>query len=798
MKKLKALKRALGVLLVGLIGVNSIGFSAIAEDTDYSGNFTYTVENGVATIATFDNTVTNVTLPSEIVIDGITYKANDETLVIGQSLFRTTSSQTFSIEKLIIPKGYKAIPKYICRETVTLKCAVIEYTGDDLKFDSYGFNNCTGLEQLYIYSNSISEPSITVKTSLFKNVPSTATAYVKNNNVKVTMETLKWPGVIMIDPTLGEDSSSDVNKSALSFKINEVENFLSGIDKTKYTNIEALETELENAKTVYNNGSATQDDVNNATNLLAAAFDNVEEIVDKTVLANKIEEAEILLNNIDSSKYTGVSKLRTKLSQAKTLYNDNTATQAEVNNNVEELTSAINNVVLASTDKTSLKAALDLANAFNKDKSSVDYNNFSNFTSVLFIAQAKYNNGESTQNEIDQACADLKAAQEAVTKKSAEAQITEMNGIIDQLEALNEKDYTKDSWSAVETAITNAKSINDGLVSQYIVAIQELKTAMSNLELKPQNVEEAGEPIAIIQKNAVETTLGEFTADEAIAGTAKIKITFDCAEDVSFNKYASVEIKATVNGTESYMKFMGTDSTETAGTKGWTVELPLTNAINLGDDVKLVAYTWAWANASDYVYGITKIEYMSSEGQIFKAVTDRTLAFDELKAEIAEAELISGETYTEESYAALTAALTAAKELPENSEKADIEAAKTALETAVAGLVEKTDDSSSEPTPDSTPDSESSSDTESTPDSSSKTDEESSSKTDNSSSKTDDSNNSTTSSKTDSASSSKAGTTSNANSGANGSSNPNTGAASATAAGIILLSAIGVIFSKRK
>ena len=107
MKKLKALKRALGVLLVGLIGVNSIGFSAIAENTDYSGNFTYTVENGVATIATFDNTVTYVTLPSEIVIDGITYKADDETLVIGQSLFRTTSSQTFSIEKLIIPKGYR-------------------------------------------------------------------------------------------------------------------------------------------------------------------------------------------------------------------------------------------------------------------------------------------------------------------------------------------------------------------------------------------------------------------------------------------------------------------------------------------------------------------------------------------------------------------------------------------------------------------------------------------------------------------------------------------------------------------
>ena len=373
-----------------------------------------------------------------------------------------------------------------------------------------------------------------------------------------------------------------------------------------------------------------------------------------------------------------------------------------------------------------------------------------------------------------------------------------MNGIIDQLEALNEKDYTKDSWSAVETAITNAKSINDGLVSQYIVAIQELKTAMSNLELKPQNVEEAGEPIVIIQKNAVETTLGEFTADEAVAGATKIKITFDCASDVSFNQYASLEAKATIAGTESYMKFVGTDTTETAGAKGFAIELPLSNAINSGDDVKLVAYTWAWSNASDYVYAVTKVEYINAVGQVVKAVTDRTIALDELKTAIAEAEKIESANYTEESFAALTAALTAARELPEDSAKADIEAAKTALETAVSGLAEKTDDSSSEPTPDSEsepdskPDSESSSDTESTSDSSSKTD----SKTDNSSSKTDESNSSTTS-KTDSASSSKAGTTSNANSGANGSSNPNTGAASATAAGIILLSAIGVITRKK-
>ena len=615
MKKLKALKRALGVLLVGLIGVNSIGFSAIAENTDYSGNFTYTVENGVATIATFDNTVTYVTLPSEIVIDGITYKADDETLVIGQSLFRTTSSQTFSIEKLIIPKGYKAIPKYICRETVTLKCAVIEYTGDDLKFDSYGFNNCTGLEQLYIYANSISEPSITVKSSLFKNVPSTATAYVKNDNVKSTMESLKWPGVIMIDPTLGEDSSSDVNKSALSSKINEVETFLSGIGDTKYTNIEALETELANAKIVYNNASATQEEVNNATNSLAAAFDNVEEIVDKTVLSQRIDEIQTFTDNLgyDKGLYTGINALSNALSAAIRVNVWDNYTQAEVNKALEDLNTAYNNIKLKTTNVIELKNALVEENNFIQGKKDIDYN-LNDLRAAANSASTVYYDEGASQEEIDKACADLKAAQAAVTKKSAEAQITEMNGIIDQLEALNEKDYTKDSWSAVETAITNAKSITDGLVSQYIAAIEDLKAAMSTLELKPQNVEEPGEPIAVIQKNAVETTLGEFTADEAVAGATKIKITFDCADDVSFNQYASIEAKASIAGVESYMKFAGTDSSQTAGAKGFTIELPLTSEIKSGDDVKLVAYTWAWANANDYVYAVTKVEYINAVG----------------------------------------------------------------------------------------------------------------------------------------------------------------------------------------
>ena len=216
--------------------------------------------------------------------------------------------------------------------------------------------------------------------------------------------------------------------------------------------------------------------------------------------------------------------------------------------------------------------------------------------------------------------------------------------------------------------------------------------------------------------------------------------------------------------------------------------MPLKSAVNSGDEISLVAYTWAWDNASDYVFAVTKVEYINSVGQIVKAVTDRTIALDELKAAIAKAEKIEASEYTEDSFAKLTNAITSAKDLPEDSAKTDIETAKSTLENAVEGLVEKNGNSSSEP------DSESSSEAESTPDSSSKADENSSSKTDESSS-----------TKTNNSSSSKndSGLANNITNAApkktnQTNSNPNTGAKSAALAGVLIIAAIGVIASKKK
>ena len=466
---------------------------------------------------------------------------------------------------------------------------------------------------------------------------------------------------------------------------------------------------------------------------------------------------------------------------------------------VEVLRNFVNSKALASA----IEEADKLYNESNKDDYQAEaWNNVFSTTGTLQKAKSIYNDTEGlyNQSQVDTAAENLNTSLEVLKNSLADttASRAALEEAIKKAEAILPGNYTDESYTKLTEAIANAKLLDQNALNSVLIAAKNnIDTAISGLTEKEK--EPAGEPFAIINKNAVETTLGEFTADEAVAGATKIKITFDCADDVSFNQYASIEAKAAIAGVESYMKFAGTDSSQTAGAKGFTIELPLTNAINSGDDVKLVAYTWAWANASDYVYAVTKVEYINAVGQVVKAVTDRTIALDELKAAIAEAELISGENYTEDSYAELTTALTAAKELPEDSEKTDIEAAKTALETAVASLVEKTDGSSSESIPDSesTPDSESSSDTDA--DSSSKTDDESSSKTDDSSSKTDDSSNDITSNTDSAGSDSKAGTTGIANnSGASGTSNPNTGATSATAAGIIILSAIGVIVLRKK
>ena len=497
-----------------------------------------------------------------------------------------------------------------------------------------------------------------------------------------------------------KNTTKKVDKTALSSKITEAETFLSGIDKSKYNNVAALETAIAHAKTVNENALATQTEVDNEVTALTSALGNVK-LTDKTKLGNMIGVYEKFLGEIDKITYTNVEAFETALAHAKTVYNSDTATQEEVDKELEDLMTARGNMKPI-VDKTALKEAIDKAEAFKEGKLESDYDNYKNFTDVIVTAKMYYESDRYTQEQLDGVKDRLIAAQKKVTKADASEEKVQLDKLIEQAEALESDMFTEESWTPVETALTEAKAIDDGLKSEYNAAIEKLNTALKGLVGIELPTVPAGKPFVKVYKRGTTSTVLKTTADKDMAKAVKIRVTFDCAEDVSYNPNASIEIKAVAGGKESYKKFMGKDSSYKNG-ETWTEELTLTEAINEGDSVELSAFTYAWDNAKDYVYGITKVEFLNIGGSVVKSYNDQIVAAAELKSAIEKAEAIDAKKYTSESYAKLTRALETAKSLTDEATADAMNGAIKAINTAIKNLKEPTPPTKQEPSNNSQP-----------------------------------------------------------------------------------------------
>ena len=338
-------------------------------------------------------------------------------------------------------------------------------------------------------------------------------------------------------------------------------------------------------------------------------------------------------------------------------------------------------------DKTALKEAIDKAEAYKEGKLESDYDNYKNFTDVIVTAKMYYESDRYTQEQLDGVKDRLIAAQKKVTKADASEEKVQLDKLIEQAEALESDMFTEESWMPVETALTEAKSIDDGLKSEYNAAIEKLNTALKGLVGIELPTVPAGKPFVKVYKKGTPATVVKTTADKDMAKAVKIRVTFDCAEDVSYNPNASIEIKAVAGGKESYKKFIGKDSSYKNG-ETWTEELTLTEAINEGDSVELSAFTYAWENASDYVYGITKVEFLNIGGSVVKSYNDQIVAVAELKSAIEKAEAIDSKKYTAESYAKLKSLLETAKALTDESTADELNSAINAINTAIKNLKE--------------------------------------------------------------------------------------------------------------
>lgn len=724
MKKLVSLLTTL-TLFVSMIPTSIFAVNEIEYENQQQNLFTYTFtepenagENGTAIITGFVENYqellgssTEITLPDIYINFETNVNYNCKTDITKSKFMRNNNY----ITSIIFPSSYDNITSSFLLDCTAMKKIILRHSGT-FKFNLKALSGCTSLEKIYVYSNDLAN---TPSASIFTNVPTTAIAYVKNETVKEKL--VNWPGQIVVDSDFNPDKPSVV-KTALQNKITEAEAFLSGIDKSKYNNVSELETAIAHAKTVNENASATQTEVDNEVIALASALNKVTKI--KQASSFTITKCESIFYGteggfkpqIDITAGDGEITYKLFSDEACTKESSYNYNNSRISPNsyyikgfmaeTENYHASESNVLKVQVysigvSKKDLNDAITAAETFFEENeiNKIDFNSaawndvYASNTGALAQAKsiAQNNSGTIFQSEVDERTQNLITSLNKLKESPADTTEirAELENVIRTAEAI-ENIYSNESWQAFQTALNTAKEAfakENEFKSVYSNAKDMLFSAIENL-----TTEDAGEPFINIRKGGVESELINKKAEESMNGAVKVKLTFDCADDVSFNKYASIELKAIITGTESYAKIVGIGTEEEAikGEKGVVVELPLKNPIAAGDDVKLTAYTWAWNGAKEHVYGITKVEFFDADGHAMYAITDRTIAMDKLKTEIERAEKIEQGSYSDESFAELTKAIESAKALEEKASKTDIDKAIDALDKAVKGLKEPT------------------------------------------------------------------------------------------------------------
>ena len=205
---------------------------------------------------------------------------------------------------------------------------------------------------------------------------------------------------------------------------------------------------------------------------------------DLAALQAKVTEAE----GLTESDYTADSwsNLLTELQESKDLLAKEKPLEAEVKEQTTHLTEAINNLVKVeqpvSVDTSSLEAAI--AEADGLKESDYTAESWATYQAALVNARSVAEAKES-QEAVDQAKATLDAAKAALVKAEQPVSVdtSSLEKAISDAEALKEADYTADSWKAMQTSLTKAKSALQAKESQTAVdeASNTLNSAIKGL-----------------------------------------------------------------------------------------------------------------------------------------------------------------------------------------------------------------------------------------------------------------------------------------------------------------------------
>lgn len=143
-----------------------------------------------------------------------------------------------------------------------------------------------------------------------------------------------------------------------------------------------------------------------------------------------------------------------------------------------------------SADKTALNAAIEAAVKLDNDKGTYTAASWTVFQDALNAAQGVNESPAASDDEVANALSTLQNAQAALAKAATTDQKTDLKVEIGRADALNESDYTADSWKAYQSALAAAQSVlskDDASAADVEAATTALKAAREALAKPSQS-----------------------------------------------------------------------------------------------------------------------------------------------------------------------------------------------------------------------------------------------------------------------------------------------------------------------
>ena len=282
-----------------------------------------------------------------------------------------------------------------------------------------------------------------------------------------------------------DTATADLVNTSLTAQIDRV----AGLKETDYAEDAwaRIQTALENAVKVSNDTSATLADKDDALNKLYAAIEGLAEKADKTALKTALDNANAELEKTDDYTADSLASLETAIKTAQGVYDDDAATQTEVDAQVTALESAVKALVLKA-DKSDLQAMYDKYKEIyeaGNDAGVYDTKSWNAFVTAFENAKKVLDDANANESAISAARSNLINAANDLT---VAVDKTKLKALLDKHANRDFSAYTKASADVMTAAFEAAKAVyadEDATQTQVNNAYKTLEAAANALIEKP-------------------------------------------------------------------------------------------------------------------------------------------------------------------------------------------------------------------------------------------------------------------------------------------------------------------------